>query len=85
MSDLQIVSVSRPSAFELHDAIYCFADENKNVSSEDSLAAMLVIVGESCSLFDEGQTRDDIVASLTKQGLEPSIAITFVDKAKPSF
>ncbi|QYF93549.1 hypothetical protein KY495_23310 [Massilia sp. PAMC28688] len=77
-----MLSITKPDDAALQDAIAHFHTDAGDKSAEALLAAGLVIVGEACSqLEEEGKSQEDVVASLSAQGLDPAIAGTWVAKA----
>lgn len=80
--NLLLTSVSRPSDEALQAAILCFADDAENTDGEAVMNAGLTIVGEACSLLDEGKSEEEAVVALGEHGLSVACATPFVEKAR---
>ena len=80
--NLLLTSVSRPSDEALQAAIRCFADDAENTDGEAVMNAGLTIVGEACSLLDEGKSEEEAIAALGERGLSAACATPFVEKAR---
>lgn len=80
--NLLLTSVSRPSDEALQAAILCFADDAENTDGEAVMNAGLTIVGEACSLLDEGKSEEEAVVALGERGLSVACATPFVEKAR---
>lgn len=80
--NLVLTSVSRPDPDELAAAIRCFADDAENTDGEAVMQAGLAIVGEACTLLDEGKSEAQAIATLGERGLSAACATPFVEKAR---
>lgn len=80
--NLVLTSVTRPSDDELQAAILCFADDAENTDGEAAMNAGLTIVGEACTLLDEGLGENEVIAALGERGLSAACAMPFVAKAR---
>ena len=80
--NLVLTSVSRPEPDELDAAIRCFADDANNTDGEAVLNAGLSIIGEACTLLDEGKSEAETIAALGARGLSADCARPFVEKAR---
>ena len=80
--NLVLTSVSRPDPDELAAAIRCFADDAENTDGEAVMQAGLAIVGEVCTLLDEGKSEAQAIAALGERGLSAACATPFVEKAR---
>lgn len=69
---------SKPTGAELQQAISVFAEGPDRLPFEEnfkaSYDAMMIIVGEACSLLAQGNLTDGVVASLGERGLSSATA-----------
>ncbi|XZG69524.1 hypothetical protein ACTSKR_12810 [Chitinibacteraceae bacterium HSL-7] len=79
--NLHEFEVEKPNPQTLQNAISCFADDGVERPVEKMTAAMLIIIGEACSLLDEGKTKAETIASLKQNGLSEDCSTPFVEKA----
>lgn len=80
--NLVLALISRPEPDELAAAIRCFADDAENTDGEAVMQAGLAIVGEACTLLDEGKSEAQTIAALGELGLSAACATPFVEKAR---
>ncbi len=78
---LVLTSVTKPSDTELNQAILFFTEESVGHTGEEVMSAGFIIMGEACSLLDDGKTTEEILASLATRGLSEECATPFVEKA----
>jgi hypothetical protein len=76
-----LTAVTRPTSLQLKDAIFSYSENAPESTVDESIKDGLAIIGEACSLLDEGKTTDEALSSLVAQGLSTECAITFVEKA----
>lgn len=76
-----LTSVTKPSETELEEAILCFVDDKSEKSGTEAWKAAMAIIGEACSLLDDGKTIADVINSLADQGLSEECSTPLVEKA----
>lgn len=79
--DYLLTSVTKPSETELEEAILCFVDDKSEKSATEAWKAAMAIMGEACSLLDDGKTIADVINSLADQGLSEECSTPLVEKA----
>lgn len=79
--NLVFTAVEKLDRFALQEAISCFAEGALEKSAEQLTEAMMAIVGEACSLLDEGKTKEETIAYLELNGLSEECSTPFVEKA----
>lgn len=66
MKDYLLTSVTKPGEAELQQAILCFIDDKTDKTGDESWNAAMAIIGEACSLLDDGKTTAEVITSLAE-------------------
>jgi hypothetical protein len=82
MGNQVLTAITKPSSFELQNAIFSFSDNAPESSPDDSIKHALAITGEACSLIEAGKSANEVISHFSALGLSEECARPFVEKAK---